>query len=237
MKPINMRMKIKAISFDVDMTLWDFEKALRHSLSLVLEELRRRIPGRITDALTIDKMIEIRKSAFSELQGKAANLEIMRFEAFRKTLEFIGCSDDRLATDLNALYLNHRFEGTELYPDVIPVIDMLRADYVIGLLSNGNGYPQGCGLSDRFDFVILSDNVRVMKPNALIFDEACNQVGCNPRELMHIGDSLEMDVAGANGAGAVSVWLNRKADLNNTAIKPAYEIKRLSELTNILKKG
>lgn len=234
---MNQAGQIKAISFDGDMTLWDFEKVMRHSLSLALAELRRRVPGQPSSDLTIDKMIEIRNSVAAKLKGKVANLEEIRFHAFRRTVEFVGCADDALAADLNALYLQHRFEDIELYPDVIPSLDALHPNFLIGLLSNGNGYPERCGLPDRFSFVVFSQDVGVEKPDAEMFLAACKQVGCDPCELMHIGDSLESDVAGANGVGAVSVWLNRNAKQNNSGIVPEHEIQSLTELADIVKRN
>ena len=231
---MNEGKSIKAISFDGDMTLWDFEKVMRHSLSLALAELRRRVPGQASADLTVDKMIEIRNSVATELKGKIADLEEIRFQAFRRTVEFVGCADDNLAADLNALYLKHRFEDIELYSDVVPVMDILRSNFAVGLLSNGNGYPERCGLPGRFSFVVFSQDVGVEKPDARIFLAACDQAGCAPCELMHIGDSLESDVAGANGVGAVSVWLNREAKQNNSGIVPDYEIQSLTELAGII---
>lgn len=228
---------IKVISFDGDMTLWDFNKVMRHSLSLALEELRRRVPNQASSDLTIDKMIEIRNSVAAELSGKVFNIEDIRFHAFKRTVESIGYADDALAAKLNVLYLKHRFEDIELYPDVIPILDILRSDFSIGLLSNGNGYPERCGLPDRFNFVVFSQDVGVEKPHAGIFHAACRNAGCDPCELMHIGDSLESDVAGANGIGAVSVWLNRDAKQNESGIVPDYEIRSLTELGNIVKRN
>ncbi len=212
------------------MTLWDFEKVMRHSLSVTLAELRHHIPRRAFAGLTVDRMIEIRNSVAVELKGKVINLEEVRLHSFKRTLESIGCAGDALAIDLNALYLKHRFEDIELYPDVIPVLDTLRSDFTIGLLSNGNGYPERCGLPDRFNFVVFSQDVGVEKPHPGMFLAACQHAGCDPSELMHIGDSLESDVAGANGVGAVSVWLNRDNVENETAIVPDYEIRSLFEL-------
>jgi len=232
---MNRIRNIRTITFDGDMTLWDFEKVMRHSLSLVLEELRRRIPGKLSANLTVEKMIKIRNSVTSELKGKVFNLEEKRLRAFRRTLEFLDHVDNNLALDLNALYLRHRFEDIELYSDVIPAIDFLRPNYTIGLLSNGNGYPEQCGLQERFGFMIFSENVGIEKPNASIFHVACDQANCTPNELMHIGDSLESDIAGANGVGAVSVWLNRNAEHNTSAIIPDYNIQSLTEIADILK--
>ncbi len=228
--------RVKAVSFDGDMTLWDFHKVMRHSLAITLDELRRRIPGPASSGLTIDRMIEIRDAIAAELKGTVVNLEEIRFQAFKRTVEFIGCEDDAFAADLNALYLRHRFEDIELYPDVISTLDALRDDFVLGLLSNGNGYPERCGLPDRFRFVVFSQDVGVEKPDPEIFREACKGAGCEPGELMHVGDSLESDVAGTNGVGAVSVWLNREGIPNSTCVVPDYEIRSLAQVVEIMDK-
>jgi len=218
------------------MTLWDFQKVMRHSLAIVLGELRRRLPGEAAAGLTVDKMIQMRDGVAAQLRGKVINLEEIRFQAFRRTVEFVGRADDALATELNALYMKHRFEDIELYPDVIPALDSLREDFPIGLLSNGNGYPERCGLPDRFTFVVFSQDVGVEKPDPGIFFAACEQAGCAPSELVHVGDSLESDVAGANGVSAVSVWLNREDAHNNSGIVPHYEIRSLAELADIVRR-
>jgi len=227
--------QIKAISFDGDMTLWDFEHVMRHALSLVLAELRRRVPGQRTADVTIDTMIAMRNAVAAERQGQIVHLEDIRLHAFKRTVAVVSCADDALAADLHALYLQHRFEDIKLYPDVLPCLDALRPDFAIGLLSNGNGYPERCGLPDRFSFVVFSQDVGVEKPDAGIFLAACQQAGCAPCELMHIGDSLAADVAGANGVGAVSVWLNRDAKPNDSGIVPDHEIRSLTELIDIVK--
>jgi len=81
---------------------------------------------------------------------------------------------------------------------------------------------------------VFPQDVRVEKPDPGMFLAACGQAGCSPPGLMHIGDSLESDVAGANDVGAVSVWLNRGADHNASGINPDYEIRSLAELPGIL---
>jgi len=225
---------IKVISFDGDMTLWDFEEAMRHSLSITLAELQRLAPGERSSELTVSRMIEIRNAVAAELKGRTVNLEDIRLRAFVRTLESIGCHDQALAAELNALYLRHRFEDIELYPDVVPALDSLGPHFTIGLLSNGNGYPERCGLEDRFSVVVFSQDVGIEKPDPGIFLAACAQAGCDPCELMHVGDSLEADVAGANGVGAISVWLNRNGAPNGSAIAPDYAICSLAELPALL---
>lgn len=225
---------IGAISFDGDETLWDFQKVMRHALLVTLEELRRRAPGGASAALTLERMIAIRDAVARDLRSEGATHEEIRFEAFRRTVESVGRADEDLAAGLYALYMKHRFGDVELYPDVVPTLDTLPADVSVGLLSNGNGYPERCGLRNRFDFVVFSQDVGFEKPDGRIFLEACDRAGCAPRELVHVGDSLASDVAGANGIGAVSVWLNRDGKRNGSAITPDYEIQSLADLADVL---
>ena len=80
---------IRAISFDGDGTLWDFEKVMRHSLDYVLRELEL-IDSDTAGMLSIDKMIRIRNEVAEKLRGKMLNLERVRLEAFKRTLKEIG---------------------------------------------------------------------------------------------------------------------------------------------------
>ena len=225
---------VTTISFDADGTLWDFEQVMRHSLGLSLIELRRLAPT-CAGLLTIARMMAIRNQVAEELRGKGTNLEQVRLAAFRRTLQHIGVSDDVLAAHLNAVYLKHRFEDIQLFGDVLPTLDALQGRYVLGLLSNGNSYPERCGLEGRFQFVVFSQDHGVEKPDPRLFEIAVEQAGCSGREFLHVGDSLENDVAGANGAGVRSVWLNRDRKRNDSNIQADFEIASLAELVDICK--
>src|SRR5208337_1152047 len=122
------------------------------------------------------------------------SLERIRLEAFVRTLRSVGNDNHELAGHLNSVYLKHRFEDIELYPDVSPALDSLAARYVLGLVSNGNSYPERCGLQDRFTFVVFAQDRGVEKPHPALFWAARKKARCTPDELMHVGDSLSSDV-------------------------------------------
>ena len=208
---------------------------MRQSLAYTLAELRKHFPGRACADLTIERMFEIRNAVADELKGKGRTLEQIRFEAFRRTLSSVRCNNHEFTVHLSQLYLRHRFEDIELYPDVLPMLDLLAGRYALGLISNGNSYPERCGLCERFTFVALSQDVGAEKPDPAIFRVACREVGYSPRQLLHVGDSLEDDVAGARRAGALSCWLNRNGRPNRTGIRPHCEIRALTDLEDILR--
>lgn len=227
-------MNISVISFDGDMTLWDFLKVMRHSLKKTLTELQKHVPTQRALQLSIDEMIYIRNQFAEEAKGKIWNLEDIRKQAFERTLEYVGYPDKKLAEHLNGIYLKHRFEDIELYPDVIPTFDLLSPHFKLGLLSNGNTYPERCGLEDRFAFVVFSQDVQVEKPDPRIFEITAQQADCELSQMLHVGDSLVNDVAGAQNVGATSVWLNREGVTNDTEIQPDYEVNSLTEIPAIL---
>lgn len=230
-------LRISAISFDGDMTLWDFQKVMRHSLKQALEELRRKVPTEPASRLAVDEMIDIRDQVAEELRDEVWNLSEIRRIAFERTLERVGCHDRNLARHLNQVYRKHRFEDIELYPDVLPALDVLSPHFKIGLLSNGNSYPDRCGLEGRFAFVVFSQDVHIEKPDRRIFEITARRAGCPLEQLLHVGDSLENDVAGARHAGAPAVWLNRDGARNDSGIQADFEITSLADLPRLLGVG
>ena len=207
---------------------------MRHSLKQTLAELQRHIPTPRVLKLTIDEMITIREQLAEEVKGEIWSLLEIRRRAFERTLEYVGHPDKDLAAHLDAIYRKHRFEDIELYPDVNPTFDALAPHFKLGLLSNGNTYPERCGLEGRFAFVVFSQDVQVEKPDPRIFQITAERAGCELSQILHVGDSLENDVAGAKNVGAPSVWLNREGIPNNTTVQPDYEVASLTEILAIV---
>ena len=222
----------RAITFDGDGTLWDFDKVMRNSLTKVLEELQRMHQKDIV-GLTVDKLIEIRDGISRSLKGTTLNLEEVRLEAFRETLREIGKPDESLAVHLNEIYFKHRFASTELYEDTLHTLSSLKDQYVIGLLSNGNNDPSRFGLNGLFNFTIFAAEVGLKKPDPRIFSLAASRAGFPPKEMLHVGDSLDEDVAGAKSIGMIPVWINRTGR-KSQGLEVDYEIVCLRELLGLL---
>jgi HAD superfamily hydrolase (TIGR01549 family) len=223
---------IAAVTFDADGTLWDFEGAMRRALDRALAELRRVRPSE-SAGLTAEDLAATFRETEAELFGKVPNYEAIRLAAFGRTLEQLGTPDAALAAHLTDLYLRHRFDDIVLYEDARPVLEALRGRVRLGLITNGNTYPDRCGLPGVFDFAVFGQDHGTKKPDPALFRIALEHAGCGPHQLLHVGDSLANDVAGARSAGARSVWLNRASGANHTPHRPDYEIRSLRELLAI----
>jgi 2-haloalkanoic acid dehalogenase type II len=225
---------VKAISFDVDGTLWDFTAVMRRSLGKVLQELERFDPDAAA-MLSVDRLIEIRDRAHEDLKGRVLDLEEVRREGFRRALECVGMPDEELASRLATVYFKHRYSKAALFDDVRLSLKALTANYTLGVISNGNSYLTHLGLDDVFDFVVYGpDHGGIEKPDPRIFQIALKAASCSADQLLHVGDSLESDVEGAANAGIRSAWLNRNGDPHDGARGADLEIASLGELREIL---
>lgn len=108
-------------------------------------------------------------------------------------------------------------ESVPAYADALPVLERLAgAGYRLAVITNGppgdhqRAKLRSAGL-DRFfgEFVFISCEVGVAKPDPRIFHHALNALGSRPEEALFVGDSLEHDAAGAVGAGLQGLWIHR----------------------------
>ena len=221
---------IKVISFDVDGTLQDFDGMMRHALGEVLKELAR-LDTEAAQALDIERMIAIRDEVHERLRGRVTELNAVREESIREALREAGRPDDELGSHLARVYFQNRDGARALFPDVRPALELLAKSYRLGLLSNGNSYAGDLGIGDLVSFEMFSqDYLGIEKPDPRIFEVALREAGCEPSELLHVGDSLENDVAGAKAVGSKAAWLNRSLDARDGRTKPDIEIRSLMEL-------
>ncbi len=226
--------QMKAIFFDGDDTLWDFRSAMLQALEATLAELRRMVGNSAAEALTVARMVEIREAVADELGEATTSVEVIRHEALARTLVEVGHASDAGAQRLYEVYTEARFAATRPFPGVTNLLNDLKGRYLLGLVSNGNTYPERVGFGDVFSFVLLAVECGIAKPDRRIFELALDKCGCDPSQVVHVGDSLPSDIRGANGIGIRSVWLNRDGAANDTSIKPDHEINDLRELLDLL---
>lgn len=142
----------------------------------------------------------------------------MRLAAFTASLERLGICDSRLANHLTHYYLQRRYAEVDLFDDVLPVLQMLVKDHAVGLLTNGNSYPDRVGLERLFTATVFSQDHGVEKPSPRIYAIARTAIP-GDRYLM-VGDSLTNDVLGAQRAGWQGIWLNRDRQPLLDGIRP-----------------
>ena len=227
-------MNISAISFDVDATLIDTDRVIRRSMQSVRDELILCVPGGRAQDLSVERMWYIRDQVEKGFTGNLRDYDEIRKRSFIKMLDYVGHTGPDISTRLNEVYLKHRYEDIDPYEDVVPTLDTLAPHFKLGLLSNGNNYPEYFGLDGRFEFAVYAQDIGVEKPDPRTFQIAAYRAGCELDQLLHVGDDLESDVEGAQAVGVRAVWLHREGKPNDSGIKPDYEIALLTELPALL---
>lgn len=122
-----------------------------------------------------------------------------------------------VAKDFAARYIAAMRAALRLFPDAVDALDLAQAARPrprLGILTNG---PQGVqrariahlDLTARVDFVVVSGEIGVAKPDPAFFAAALRLAGCAPPDAVMIGDNPVADIAGAKGAGLRAVWLDR----------------------------
>jgi HAD superfamily hydrolase (TIGR01509 family) len=235
---------IEAVLFDGDQTLWDFERVMRDALVAVAAELRAARPGAFADALSWEDLRADRAAVAAE-RPDVWSLAELRVHGFTRTLQRRRAAeggdeaeDGVLARELSTSYFAHRDRDPALFPDTIPGLDALRADYRLGLLSNGSRLPETVGLRGYFETVVFAQDHRVAKPDKGIFDVVQRELGVGPEVCVLVGDHPVNDVAGAHDAGWRSVWLDRDGAVPfpEDGPRPDAVVASLAELPEVLRR-
>ncbi|CAI06576.1 HAD family hydrolase [Aromatoleum aromaticum] len=121
----------------------------------------------------------------------------------------------------------------ECYSDSLDALQRIAARMPVAAITNGNADLQRIGLTAHFAFHLGAREHGAAKPDPGIFLAACTRLGCMPAEVLHVGDHVEMDVAGAVRAGLRACWLNRVGGRwEREDLRPDLEFVTLTELAD-----
>jgi putative hydrolase of the HAD superfamily len=141
--------------------------------------------------------------------------------------------DEAMAEAAFAIFYTARQQVTP-FTDTLPALAQLRGAYTVGTLTNGNADVQRIGIGHLFHFTLSACDVGCGKPDPIIFREAARRAGVDPAAIVHVGDELDTDVAGARAIGMRTVWVNRTGQQASAEILPDAQIRSLGELPAIL---
>lgn len=224
----------KFIFFDADDTLFDFKKSESHAFKRLLSEFGLR--------LDYEKCIEIYRNIsdklWLDLEKNIVTLDelkLLRFKLFADEMKL-----DVDPKTLSKMYLNFLSECTFLIPGAVNILSYLKKKYTIIIITNGISKVQNKRLKNSeikgyIDGIVVSEELKVSKPNPEIFKYALKKFDCYDKSsVLMIGDSLTSDILGGINSGIDTCWLNFNNSINNTNYSPTYEISSLIELKKII---
>ena len=225
--------KITDVFFDLDHTLWDFDKNSALTFDLIFE--KNKIDVSLKSFLEHYEPINLKY--WKLYRDEKVTKNDLRFERLNETFNAINIKvEEQLINKLSEDYIayltthNHIFDGT------LEILDYLKTKYKLHIITNGFEEVQHRKLSNSniihyFDTITNSEMVGVKKPNPRMFHFALDLAQTKKENSIMIGDNFEADVLGALNIGLDAICFNyHKTTLDNT-IK---QVNTLLELKNFL---
>ena len=222
---------IKAITVDLDGTLWDNEPVLANADCQLHDWFKAHYPL-LAEKFSIENLRALRDDLADGDPRLRYDMTALRKATLRIAVEEAGYGAG-VAEEAYSIFMSHRNQ-VELYDDVLPVLERLSTSYTLCSLTNGNADVDEVGLGHVFHISLWTSKVNAAKPGPDMFREACRRAGARPAETVHVGDEPETDIVGALAAGLKTVWINRHSRTWTHAQSPHAEIPSLWELEALL---
>ncbi|MBS0394881.1 MAG: HAD family hydrolase [Proteobacteria bacterium] len=200
--------RVRAVSLDLDNTLWDTPPVLVRAEAVLSAWLARHAPA-MAARFDAGALAALRAAVAAESPERAHDLSYLRTEALRRAARACGYPE-AVAERAFGVFLGARNEVVP-YAEVPAALARLAARVPLYALSNGNACVWRAGLGRHFHAAIDAATAGAAKPDPRSFAHLVAVAGLAPGAILHVGDDPVADVAGARAAGLQTVWINRTA--------------------------
>lgn len=260
-------MAIKTVIFDLDDTLlWD-KKSIADAFAKTCAQAAQKYPQIDVTTLedyvrnaarelyegyeTYDYTVQIGINPFEGLWGHfddptedfqkmKAIVPAYRSDAWTAGLKAYGIDDTTFGQELGEKFVENRIASPCVYDETYLVLDSLKEDYQLVLLTNGAPSLQNKKLEitpelvPYFDKIIISGDFGIGKPDASIFEHVLTFAEGNAEECIMVGDNLMTDILGSSRVNMRNVWINREDKAPSDVVAPTYEVDALTKLKPLI---
>ena len=167
--------RIKAITLDLDDTLWPIWPTIARAETALTDWLADRAPATVGLLAQPEVKRQIRADAEAQFAHLAHDLGVIRREAIRLALQRAG-DDPALAEPAFEVFFDARHQ-VDLFADALPALEALSARYPLVALTNGNADIGRVGLARYFKGALSAREFGVGKPDPRIFHAAAQAAG------------------------------------------------------------
>ena len=221
---------IKHIFFDLDHTLWDFDKNSEMAFGSIFNQL---LPE-INVQSFIKVYVAINQAVWKLYQKDKITSEQLRYQRLKQSFDAINyfISDDQIETIANR-YIELLPENNHLFDGAIEVLEYLKSKYTLHIITNGFADVQNkklinSGIKNYFSTITNSENAGAKKPNPIIYQYALSLANADKSDSIMIGDCLDADVNGAIDFGISALYFNFHQ------VEVPENIKQINHLTEML---
>ena len=228
-----MTRKIKHVFFDLDHTLWDFDK----NSALTFEHIFKLNKIDINHSEFIEVYEPINLNYWKLYREERIDKQGLRYGRLKDSFNLLQMSiDDETILRLSIDYIEHLTTYNHLFEGAIELLEYLRPKYHLHIITNGFEEAQfrklkNSAIDHYFKTITNSEMVGVKKPNPLIFKHALRLAEATEEESLMVGDSFEADIQGAINVGYDVIYFDPSKTSNLSDIKT---VRKLSEIKQYL---
>ncbi len=225
--------KIKHIFFDLDHTLWDFDK----NSALTYQFIFKKMNLNININQFLEAYLSINQQLWKLFREEKIGKETLRYKRLNDTFKAIKSKvSNKDVHEIADNYILYLPEQTHLFEGAIQVLKYLKTKYTLHIITNGfrevqHSKLKKSNLFSYFNVILDSETAAAKKPNPIIFEKALQLANATKKNSIMIGDSYEADILGALNFGMRAICFN----YHNENLPPKIkEINHLKELLEIL---
>jgi len=232
-----MYQKYRHLFFDLDNTLFDFDACVQVVQRQLFDDKKLNRWFADYDDWW-NTYTPINEGLWEAYKHNGVTKDQVKYGRFEKTLAERTQPEEALVKDLAESFLARMTDVHMLVPNCLEVLDVLKPKYKMHIISNGfvevqHDKIRKTGLAPYFDRIILSEQVKVQKPNRGIFEYAVKNTNARKKESLMIGDKWDADVLGAKLFGMDQVWYMYHTH-HVPEFEPTYKITDLKQLLEFL---
>ena len=226
----------KHIFFDLDHTLWDFERNAEETKRDMFETLKLQERGVASYEAFREKYVNINQALWALYREDKIEKDDLNFRRFYDTLCLLGINDRPLGQAMADGFIEGISSKTYLFPFAKEILEYLHSRYPLYIITNGFEEVQfsklkNSGMDKYFTSVITSEEAGSKKPDPEIFHYALRKTGALAKDSIMIGDDLEVDIAGARSLGIDQIYVNHDMKKHNDMVTmEVFSLDKIMEL-------
>jgi len=225
------------IFFDLDHTLWDYDRNVTESLSELYEIYELQNLGISSFEKFFASFYHVNFQLWDWYNVGKIDKENLRKERFPRIFAHSGVVDWVIPASFEEDFMSLTSSKPHVFPYSKEILTYLKEKYKLHVITNGFNESQAkkmssSGLDVFFDLVVTSETTGHKKPDPRIFYHTMDQLNTQPEHCLMIGDNPASDILGAQRAEIDQVFFNPEG--KEIELNPTYTISHLKELESLL---
>ena len=231
---IKFQAELTDVFFDLDHTLWDFEK----NSMLTFEKIFAQLDLSVELSQFLATYNPINHAYWKLYRENQITQQELRHNRLADTFSKINMkASTQMVDEISEQYINHLSTFPHLFEGVISLLENLQKRFRLHIITNGFEEVQvkkisNSKLTPYFDKMITSESAGFKKPRKEIFSHALKLTGAKLSESVMIGDDLQTDIQGAINIGMKSIYFN--PNRKNHSFNVLADVQNLLEIKSIL---